>query len=76
MENDTTQSILLRPVVRKIMRCLEEARRFILDGLSSLSSIDGDAEGGWTDAIQKEIDQSMLEIKTLIKSAGPRAGKD
>ena len=74
MENTATQSILLRPVVRKIMRCLEEARRFISDGSSS--STDGDGEGGWNDAIRKEIDQLMLDIETLVKSAGPRVGKD
>ena len=61
LENQSTQSILLKPVVRKITRALEEARRFI-------EEVPND-ENGWDAELRVEVLQSAWVFETRVKSA-------
>lgn len=61
LENSSTQSILLKPVVRKITRALEEARRFI-DEVP-------DDENDWDAELREEVLNSASTFETRVKAA-------
>eukprot|EP00573_Skeletonema_grethae_P013418 CAMPEP_0201693134 /NCGR_PEP_ID=MMETSP0578-20130828/5813_1 /ASSEMBLY_ACC=CAM_ASM_000663 /TAXON_ID=267565 /ORGANISM="Skeletonema grethea, Strain CCMP 1804" /LENGTH=938 /DNA_ID=CAMNT_0048178611 /DNA_START=71 /DNA_END=2887 /DNA_ORIENTATION=- len=61
LENSSTQSILLKPVVRKITRALEEARRFI-DEVP-------DDENDWDADLREEVLNSVSTFETRVKAA-------
>lgn len=61
LENQTTQSILLKPVVRKITRALEEARRFI-------DEVPND-ENDWDTELREEVLKSAAAFETRVKAA-------
>lgn len=54
LDNPATQSILLKPVSRKVTRSLEEARRFIGE------TVDG--ENGWDATVRANVMKSINEI--------------
>mmetsp|Transcript_3830 Transcript_3830/g.5809 ORF Transcript_3830/g.5809 Transcript_3830/m.5809 type:complete len:937 (-) Transcript_3830:67-2877(-) len=59
LENSSTQSILLKPVVRKITRALEEARRFI-------DEVPND-ENDWDTELRDEVLKSASAFETRVK---------
>ena len=59
LENTTTQGILMKPVVRKINRSLEEAKRFI-------GEVPND-ENDWDADIRAEIGKSLEEFESKVK---------
>mmetsp|Transcript_36348 Transcript_36348/g.74084 ORF Transcript_36348/g.74084 Transcript_36348/m.74084 type:complete len:947 (+) Transcript_36348:174-3014(+) len=61
LENSSTQSILLKPVVRKITRALEEARRFI-------DEVPND-ENDWDTELRDEVLKSASAFETRVKAA-------
>ncbi|KAL7443203.1 hypothetical protein ACHAXM_008832 [Skeletonema potamos] len=61
LENQTTQSILLKPVVRKITRALEEARRFI-------DEVPND-ENDWDIELRVEVLKSASAFEARVKAA-------
>jgi len=61
LENPATQSILLKPVVRKITRALDEAKRFVSDVV--------DDNNGWDAEIRVAVLGKMQEIETSVKGA-------
>lgn len=61
LENSSTQSILLKPVVRKITRALEEARRFI-------DEVPND-ENDWNTELREEVLKSASAFETRVKAA-------
>lgn len=71
MENPATRSILLKPVVRKITRILEEGRMFIREGAVLNDNSDG-SNGGWTETSKNEVLKVMDNFEKMIKSASPR----
>jgi len=62
MESAATRSILLKPVVRKIARLLDEGRAFINEG----AVIDDD--GRWTKESKKEVLKVMDTFEKKVKS--------
>ena len=66
MDNAATRSILLKPVVRKITRILEEGRAFISEGAVV------DDSGRWTEDSKNEVLKVMDDFEKMIKSASPR----
>lgn len=66
MESVATRSILLKPVIRKITRLLEECRTFI-----EIGAIVDDTEH-WTEASKGEVFKIIDKYEKLIKSANPR----
>mmetsp|Transcript_6652 Transcript_6652/g.9747 ORF Transcript_6652/g.9747 Transcript_6652/m.9747 type:complete len:171 (+) Transcript_6652:202-714(+) len=65
MDNAATQSILLKPVVRKIVRVLEDSRRFINDCAE-------DDNSAWPEGAKEKVLKIIGEIELMIKSASPR----
>ena len=61
LENQSTQSILLKPVVRKITRALEEARRFI-DEVQ-------DDENDWDTELREEVLKSAAAFVATTQKA-------
>jgi hypothetical protein len=61
LDNAATQSILLKPVSRKITRAIEEARK-------NLEKV-VDGENGWDTALRIEVLGLMDKIETAIKQA-------
>ncbi len=61
LENSSTQSILLKPVVRTITRALEEARRFI-DEVP-------DDENDWDAELREEVLKGASTFETRLKAA-------
>jgi hypothetical protein len=66
MESVATRSILLKPVIRKITRLLDECRTFIEAG----AVIDDDER--WTENSKAEVLKAMEKFERMIKSASPR----
>ncbi|KAL9191090.1 hypothetical protein ACHAXT_000796 [Thalassiosira profunda] len=64
LENAATQGILLKPVVRKITRALEDAKRFI-------GELPGD-ENGWDAELKAEVLNSMSEYEAKVKAASSK----
>jgi len=69
MDNAATRSILLKPVVRKITRLLEEARAFINEGAVM---DDEENESNWTEEKKDAVLKIMSDFEKMIKSASPR----
>jgi hypothetical protein len=61
LENQSTQSILLKPVVRKITRALEEAKRFI-------DEVPND-ENDWDAELREEVLKCATTFETRVKAA-------
>lgn len=61
LENTATQGILLKPVVRKMTRSLEEAKRFIGEM--------PDGENGWDAELRTEVMKSVEEYESKVKVA-------
>lgn len=73
LENKATQQILLKPVARKVIRALDDSKRYISEVCDNVSSKeesqkDGNEQGGWNTEIKSEIDHLMQEIEITIKS--------
>ena len=64
LENAATQGILLKPVVRKITRSLEEARRFIGEV--------PEGENGWDAETRAGVLKSMEEYEAKVKVASTK----
>jgi len=83
MENNTTQWILLKPVIRKVQRSLEEIRRSFLmnhnpddknntnvdgDDLSSLSTT-ASMSNGWNNKMIQDATNLLIQIEDMIKKS-------
>ena len=66
LENTATQSILLKPVIRKITRALEESKRFI-------SEIP-DGENGWDENVRADVMKLSQEFEDKVKVTGSKQG--
>jgi len=64
LENTATQGILLKPVVRKMTRTLEEAKRFI-------GEVPGE-ENGWDAEVRAEVLKSVEEYESKVKVASSK----
>lgn len=64
LENPATQSILLKPVVRKITRALEDARRFVGEAV--------DGECGWDPEVRAQVMDMMQGVEGIVKGAVSR----
>jgi hypothetical protein len=60
LEHSGTQSILLKPVIRKIMRAMEESKRVMDTRLT-------DDQHGWDASLRSEIKELMSTIDTTLK---------
>jgi hypothetical protein len=65
LDNAGTQSILMKPVSRKIVRALEEARKYV----EKMT----DGENGWNSGVRKDVLQLMDKMETSIKQAAKTA---
>lgn len=61
LENTATQSILLKPVVRKITRALEELKRFISDI--------PDDQNGWNAELKAEVLKLSESFEAKVKAS-------
>ena len=61
LDNPGTQSILLKPVSRKVTRAVEDLRKIVSKSASE--------ETGWTDAKRKQTEESMQAIEQAIKKS-------
>jgi nucleotidyltransferase/DNA polymerase involved in DNA repair len=66
LENPTTQSILLKPVSKKVLKGLEEVKKGII-GMTN-------EDNGWNESIRAEILQIMIDLEKVVKKTG-RAAK-
>ena len=66
MENTATQSILLKPVVRKMTRALEESKRFIGDV--------PDGENGWDAELRADVLKLMESFESKVKASTSKQG--
>ena len=66
LENTATQNILLKPVIRKITRALEESKRFI-------SEIP-DGENGWDENVRADVMKLSQEFEDKVKVTGSKQG--
>ncbi|KAL3822328.1 hypothetical protein ACHAXA_002643 [Cyclostephanos tholiformis] len=64
LENTATQVILLKPVVRKMTRTLEEVKRFIREV--------PDEENGWTSDVRDEVMKSLEDFEFRVKMASSK----
>jgi len=60
MDNPGTQSILMKPVVKKIVRMLEETKRFIVEGTKNDSQ-------GWNSELREDIMSDLKQIEVIVK---------
>ena len=67
LENTATQGILLKPVVRKMTRSLEEAKRFIAEV--------PDGENGWDEELKEEVLKISEAFETKVKAASSKQGR-
>lgn len=65
MENAATQSILLKPVVRKIVRALDDSKRFV-------SECAKEGNSNWDELSKETVFKIIDEIESMIKGASPR----
>lgn len=61
LDNPATQSILLKPVSRKVTRALEDVRKFAQNAL--------DGVDGWDDSKRKQVTEQTLLLEQSIKTA-------
>jgi small nuclear ribonucleoprotein (snRNP)-like protein len=66
LENTATQSILLKPVVRKMTRALEEVKRFIGDV--------PDEENGWDAELRAEVMKLSESFEAKVKTSTSKPG--
>jgi len=66
LENPTTQSILLKPVSKKISKGLEEVKKGIIEMTRE--------SNGWNETIRADILQIILDLEKVVKKTG-RAAK-
>lgn len=66
LENAATQGILMKPVVRKVTRSLDEAKRFIGE-----VSPTGE-ENGWDEETRSEVMKSIEEYEAKVKVASTK----
>jgi len=66
LENPTTQSILLKPVSKKISKGLEEVKKGIIEMTREIN--------GWNETIRADILQIILDLEKVVKKTG-RAAK-
>jgi hypothetical protein len=66
LENPTTQSILLKPVSKKVLKGLEEVKKGVI-GMTN-------EDNGWNESIRAEILQIMIDLEKVVKKTG-RAAK-
>jgi small nuclear ribonucleoprotein (snRNP)-like protein len=66
LENTATQNILLKPVVRKMTRALEDAKRFIGDV--------PDDENGWDAELRSEVVQMIENFEAKVKVVTSKHG--
>ena len=66
MDNAATQSILLKPVIKKIVRVLEDTKKFI-----SECAVEGN--DSWSEGAKEEVFKCIEEIEIMIKTASPRS---
>ena len=64
LDNPATQSILLKPVVRKITRAVDDSRKFIEDAV--------DGEHGWDEGVREEVMTALKIIETAVKSGSTK----
>lgn len=64
LENPATQSILLKPVVRKIARAVDDSRKFIGN------AVDGEHE--WDEGVREQVLNMLSAIETTVKSGSSR----
>jgi len=69
MDNSATAGILLKPVIRKISRFLEEAKRFMSDGMVQDDQDDDGEAGGWNKEVMADIFNIFDQIETMVKAA-------
>jgi hypothetical protein len=65
MDNAATQSILLKPVIKKIVRVLEDSKKYV----TQCATADNDA---WNHGVKDEVFQCIQEIEIMVKTASPR----
>eukprot|EP00531_Pseudo-nitzschia_arenysensis_P006063 CAMPEP_0116147324 /NCGR_PEP_ID=MMETSP0329-20121206/17692_1 /TAXON_ID=697910 /ORGANISM="Pseudo-nitzschia arenysensis, Strain B593" /LENGTH=849 /DNA_ID=CAMNT_0003643241 /DNA_START=138 /DNA_END=2687 /DNA_ORIENTATION=- len=65
LENPTTQSILLKPVSKKISKALEEIKK----GVNTAT----DENSGWDDSIRGDIQQIINDLEKAVKKIGRTA---
>mmetsp|Transcript_24997 Transcript_24997/g.58224 ORF Transcript_24997/g.58224 Transcript_24997/m.58224 type:complete len:103 (-) Transcript_24997:998-1306(-) len=61
LDNPATQSILLKPVSRKIQRSLEDARKFVQQTK--------DGENGWDTGVRDSVMKLLGSLETSTKNA-------
>jgi conserved oligomeric Golgi complex subunit 3 len=61
LDNGATQSILLKPVSRKIVRAIEDAKKYVLKTI--------DDENGWNPEERTSVLALMSEIETQVKQS-------
>lgn len=64
LDNPATQSILLKPVVRKITRAVDDSRKFIEDAV--------DGEDGWDEGTREDVLAALATIETAMKSGSTK----
>ena len=71
LNNKATQNILLKPILRKIYRAVEESKKFILEFTS-------DGEFGWNGDVRSEVSTLIKDIESLsvVKGNAPNAAAD
>ena len=62
LENSTTQSILLKPVSKKISKALEEIKK----GVNVMT----DENGGWNESSRADILSMMNDLEKVVKKIG------
>ena len=62
LENPTTQSILLKPVSKKISKGLEEVKKGIIEMTRE--------SNGWNETIRADILQIILDLEKVVKKTG------
>ena len=65
MDNTATQSILMKPVIKKIVRVLEDSKKYVLE-----CAVEGNT--AWTDEAKDGVLKCIGEIEIMIKTASPR----
>jgi len=65
LENAATQGILLKPVVRKVTRSLEEAKRFI-------GEVSQGEDNGWDLEVRSDVLKSIEEYEAKVKIASSK----
>jgi len=61
LDNPATQSILLKPASRKIIRAIEEARKYVQKAQ--------DGENGWNTETRAAVNRLMISIENDVKQA-------